>query len=616
MRRLALLAIVFLFGAPGLFAQRTIVSGTVKDANGVPYAGGTLVVTLSLPLGVSGATLNGVQIGGSTQRVTLDTTGSFLMQLPDNAVVLPGGTQWAFNVNISPGAPPPLGTGPQNCAATLTITGASQSVSSSFASCPNLGLASGLVTNVTVNPGTCSVGQVFFNTTTNQLLVCTTTNVLTVVGGTGSVTSFSYSETGIDPLMASSVTAPTTTPNLNQVANTVQPGMVLAGPVPTGTSTNPTFENAGVNASTVNGTTVSVSGAPAAATSAAIMFGTTATGQNVPVPDGTWTAFSGVAINGSHPLFKNLSSNAKITPTSTIGASDSWSSSLAFLGGSISAISQSTPSFSTACGVGCATTTFSGAVTAGHAIVVYGYWASGTAVPTNISASDTVGNTYVLMLIAPNLGQNGHFALVAQNVGAGTPTVTVRSVLSTNIGGLVAYELAGPTAYYTGPTGPWQFRFLDPATLAASGIATGIAKYFTQNLGADITGIVNNSTTTLLTQVVTFPSFGCPCRVSVSYGAAVQSNNSHLFETWISDGVNTGGAASQEYVNTGIVYSSTATPIFPNNATATYSNNQSITFTLNLGITTLAAGTVTAKQLSPGGHQATWMQISILPTLN
>jgi len=130
-------------------AQRTVVSGTVTDVNGIPWAGGTVEVTLSLPLGVSGATLNGVQIGGATQRVTLDGTGSFLMQLPDNAIVLPGGTQWTFAVNISPGVLPPLGTGPQTCTATLTITGASQSVTSSLNSCPKLSNVNGGIASET-----------------------------------------------------------------------------------------------------------------------------------------------------------------------------------------------------------------------------------------------------------------------------------------------------------------------------------------------------------------------------------------------------------------------------------------------------------------------------------
>jgi hypothetical protein len=638
-----------------LFAQTpTIVTGTVTDINGLPYSNASVSAQLIPTTASPTIIVNGIpaQIQGQ-QNASADVNGNFSMNLFCNiagggcSVIQQVGTQWQITVTTT-GTQPPFGKGPQACTATVTITGATQSLTATFSACPaqtRTSSLSGLPGNgnvTTVSSGnlpplfttsvatpttTPAISYSLSNAAANTVFAnCTggsappafcalTAAMLPASGpGSGTVTSFSYAETGIDPLYSATVTNPTSTPQLVETANTVQPGMVLAGPVPTGTATNPTFENAGVNASTVNGTTVSVSGAPAAATSAAIMFGTTAIGQNVPVPDGTWTAFSGNTIDGSHPVFKNLSSVARITPTSTIASSDTWSASLAFLGGSVTSIPQSTPSFST-CGTGCGTTTFSGAVTAGHAIVVYGFWASATSVPTNISASDSVGNSYVLMLVAPFNG-GGHFALIAQNVGAGTPTVTVRSVLSVNLVSLVAFELAGPTAYYTGPTGPWQFRYLDPATLAASGLATGISKYFTQNLGADITGIANNSTTTLLTQAVTFPSFGCPCRVSISYGAAVQSNNSHVFETWISDGTNAGGAASQEYVNTGLIYSSTATPIFPNNATATYSNNQSITFTLNLGITTLAAGTVTAKQLSPGGHQATWMQISILPTQN
>jgi len=153
MRRLSLSFAAILFFSSSTLAQRTVVSGTVSDLNGVPYAGATLVATLSLPVGAGGATLNGVQIGGATQRVTLDTTGSFLMQLPDNAVVQPGGTQWTFNINISPGAPPPLGTGPQNCSVTLTITGASQSISGNLSVCPALGRVAGGTSQASI-PGT------------------------------------------------------------------------------------------------------------------------------------------------------------------------------------------------------------------------------------------------------------------------------------------------------------------------------------------------------------------------------------------------------------------------------------------------------------------------------
>ncbi len=191
MRRLSVfLAALFLFAVPAL-AQRTVVSGTVKDVNGVAYAGGTIQALLSLPVGVSGATLNGAQIAGTTPRVTLDNTGSFLMQLPDNAVVQPGGTQWTFNVNISPGAPPPLGTGPQTCSATLTITGASQSVSASFSACPALGNSSGGTISVSVLPLTCNNGSLYQVTGSLRVYSCSG-NVLSPTDGTGSIYAIDY----------------------------------------------------------------------------------------------------------------------------------------------------------------------------------------------------------------------------------------------------------------------------------------------------------------------------------------------------------------------------------------------------------------------------------------
>ncbi len=157
MRRLAIaIAAILFFAAPAL-AQRTVVSGTVTDFNGLAYVGGTLVATLSLPVGASGATLNGVQIGGATQRVTLDNTGSFLMQLPDNNVVQPPGTQWTFNVTFSPGIAPPLGTGPQTCSATVTITGASQSISTNLGGCPALASSAGAGPPTILDPVTPSV---------------------------------------------------------------------------------------------------------------------------------------------------------------------------------------------------------------------------------------------------------------------------------------------------------------------------------------------------------------------------------------------------------------------------------------------------------------------------
>jgi hypothetical protein len=137
---------LLLFACPSSWAQRTVVSGTIADPGGVPYAGASLTVMLSLPTGALGAYLNGAQIAGTVGPVQLDATGSFLVQLADNTqikcanaigqiVACVPQTQWNFAITLSPGVLPPFGLGPKTCSASLTITGASQTVTSSF-SCP------------------------------------------------------------------------------------------------------------------------------------------------------------------------------------------------------------------------------------------------------------------------------------------------------------------------------------------------------------------------------------------------------------------------------------------------------------------------------------------------
>ncbi len=133
MRRKLIPAFLFFFllAAPAA-AQRTVVTGTVTDPNGIPYAGGSISATLSLPLGASGATLNGVQISGTSPRTSLDSNGAFLFQLPDNNVVVPAGTRWVFSVS-STGVLPPVGFGPRSfVSGSILITGASQDISATL----------------------------------------------------------------------------------------------------------------------------------------------------------------------------------------------------------------------------------------------------------------------------------------------------------------------------------------------------------------------------------------------------------------------------------------------------------------------------------------------------
>jgi hypothetical protein len=127
----------------------TLVSGTITDASGVPYSfakvSAQLIPTTASPTII----VNGIptQIGGQ-QNANADANGVFSMNLFCNtagggcSVISPSGTQWQFTVNEN-GAPPPIGTGPQTCTATVTVTGASQSLTASFAACPALGRAAG-----------------------------------------------------------------------------------------------------------------------------------------------------------------------------------------------------------------------------------------------------------------------------------------------------------------------------------------------------------------------------------------------------------------------------------------------------------------------------------------
>lgn len=146
-----LIVLVLALTLPAAAQTPTLVSGTVKDVNGVPYSFAQVSASLTgIPPNVNATILvNGVPTAiGGQQNANADVNGNFTMSLFCNtagggcSVISPSGTSWQFTVNEN-GTPPPLGTGPQKCSATLSITGASQSISSSFSTCPALSNATG-----------------------------------------------------------------------------------------------------------------------------------------------------------------------------------------------------------------------------------------------------------------------------------------------------------------------------------------------------------------------------------------------------------------------------------------------------------------------------------------
>ncbi len=129
MRKTILLIAACLLLPLGAFAQNiTTVSGTITDPNGLPYSYASISAQLT-PTGVT-PTLNGQAVSGFS-RASADVNGTFSMNLASNAVLLPSGTHWQFTVNET-GILPPQGTGPQQFSVSLTISGASQSISANL----------------------------------------------------------------------------------------------------------------------------------------------------------------------------------------------------------------------------------------------------------------------------------------------------------------------------------------------------------------------------------------------------------------------------------------------------------------------------------------------------
>jgi hypothetical protein len=150
---------LLLFAAAPAWAQFTTVSGTVQDANGIPYANGTITAKLT-PATPGGYRLSGQPYSGTLGLSSLDSTGSFTLSMADNTQITPAGSQWSFTVCSNPGGiPPPLGTGNQCfgngtaiALAPITITGGTQSISAQLQavapSLTNFGGGGGIVTNV------------------------------------------------------------------------------------------------------------------------------------------------------------------------------------------------------------------------------------------------------------------------------------------------------------------------------------------------------------------------------------------------------------------------------------------------------------------------------------
>lgn len=124
-----------------LAAAQTAVTGTVRDKNGVPYIGGTVLPQFVNVSG--GATPTVTATGGflvpATSPSIINSQGQFSVSVFPNTGITPGSTHWTFTICSAPGTqyPDPGSLGSQ-CFTTgqITITGATQDITGNINAVP------------------------------------------------------------------------------------------------------------------------------------------------------------------------------------------------------------------------------------------------------------------------------------------------------------------------------------------------------------------------------------------------------------------------------------------------------------------------------------------------
>jgi len=139
LKKLSLLAaLALLLAVPALAQTITTVTGTVQDPNGIPFSYSPVVVTLN---GVSGGVSPYVTATGGPvimpTALTTNPSGTFSTSLVANGSITPSGT--TYNIRVcAPAIQAPIGTGAATCVtiSAITISGASQDTSATFAAVP------------------------------------------------------------------------------------------------------------------------------------------------------------------------------------------------------------------------------------------------------------------------------------------------------------------------------------------------------------------------------------------------------------------------------------------------------------------------------------------------
>lgn len=229
---IALIAAVFFLPATALAQTKTIVSATVLDPNGVPYAGGSVATQLVPTTGTP--TINKVPVNVQNNPAAIDANGHFTVSLWCNTAggactpLDQSGTQWQFTIT-NPGAQPPVGFGGVSFTVSVTITGTTQDLSSTLSAASVLLYRDGGSSGGTC-PGTGATGNLLFINSTN----CGNSNEMNFNAGsdTLSLTPAIQTQTAATSLARS---APVITDTVGN-ASPVTPGSVTQRAAVTGTT--------------------------------------------------------------------------------------------------------------------------------------------------------------------------------------------------------------------------------------------------------------------------------------------------------------------------------------------------------------------------------------------
>jgi hypothetical protein len=535
------------------WAQHTTVTGQVIDSNSQIYRSCTGSANFAGQNTTPGA--GPYLLGGSVFQTVVpifcDGAGNFTISLADNNQITPVPSQWRFQISTAIGAFP----GPTigfNCL--ITITGATQTVTTALTACATLLPISGITLQ------TDSV-----NNTNQGLLNFVDSATVTWSNPSGGIEQANVVNPG-------TVCSPLTHNAIVFINN--------SGVCTTNSALG--YNNFTANYFTVGGNSTTGGVTVRGSTSGSTAYSTNTTSTITFLQNQSDLELALDKDTASSPVFYNRIRSGSVS----VGSPTFTGFGLEFSGNGDSGGSGSAAGFVVTNAASTLNTSAgaSNSITAGSA--------SGTTTSPGGSNTITAGNSSGTGTASPG-GSNTITAGTASggNNQGGDITLVGGNGVGTGRGGNINLNVG------TGNTAGQVLCSGSPCLIAIQ------SSSLTTNTGQAI----GASAQTWITKAVTMPSSGCPCRALVSYAMLFTASNSGTAVCWVEDGTNT-FATNSALTNTASTHSMGCSA--SSGSPSTYANNAVVTF-VGRGYTD-ASGGITVASGQFGSTQASWLDILIL----